>query len=235
MTENKLFQEMLLKALNEETNVENICLITKNKLKDDFITLPNCEHKFNYDSLYKEVCKQKLESGHLETQKLSIWQIKCPYCRNTVQGILPYRCKIIPNKTRYVNWPWEHSFIKSFCKYEFCSGKKKGKICNKLCEKDYCNYHKKIVDNRKKKQEEKEKDKAENQNDITKMTVKELKNYCKIYGIKKYSNLRKKDILELIKTYQHKKHQKKQPQKKSEKGIQLYIKSVQQYNQIVSI
>ena len=224
MTENKLFQEMLLKALNEETNVEDICLITKNKLKDDFITLPNCGHKFNYESLYKEVCKQKIQPGHLETQKLSCWQIKCPYCRNTVQGILPYRSKVIHNKTRYVNWPWEYSSIKNFCKYEFCSGKKKGKMCNKLCEKDYCNNHQKIMDNRKKKQEEKEKEKAENQNDLTKMTVKELKKYCKVHGIKNYSTLRKKQILELINTYWFKLHSKKQAQQ-----------SVQQYNQIVTI
>ncbi len=223
MTDNKLFQEMLLKALNENSNnYEDVCLITQNKLEKNCIALPNCGHKFNYKSLYKEVCKQKINYNSLETQKLSTWQIKCPYCRNTIQGILPYRENY--QKTRYVNWPWEYSFIKNYCKYEFCSGKKKGKICNKICENEYCKNHQKVMDNRKKKQEKKEKKKQEKKNDLTKMTVKELKKYCKIHGIKKYSTLRKKQILELINKYWWKEHSKKQAQQ----GVQLY-------NQIVTI
>jgi len=223
MTENKLFQEMLLKALNEnEKNDEDLCLITKNKLEKDYITLPNCKHKFNYNSIYKEVCKQKIKCNSLETQKLGIWQMKCPYCRNTIQGILPYREN--HGKTRYVNWPWEYSFIKNYCKYEFCSGKKKGKICNRQCENEYCKNHQKVMDNRKKKQKEKEKKKEENKNDLTKRTVKELKKYCKIHGIKKYSTLRKKEILELINTYWFKLHSKKQA-----------LQGQQLYNQIVTI
>ena len=227
MTENTLFQQMLLKSLNETNNeiinsVEKICLITQDKLEADHITLPNCKHTFNYKSIFQEVVKQKIQYNSLETQKLGSWQMKCPYCRNTVEGILPYRDN--NSKTRYVNWPWEHSFIKNYCKYCFVSGKKKGKTCNKICENGYCTSHLKIINNRKKKQEEKEKKKEENKNDLTKMTVKELKKYCKIHGIKKYSTLRKKQILELINKYWWKEHSKKQAQQ----GVQLY-------NQIVTI
>jgi len=224
MTENDSFQELLLKSFNENTDYENnnICLITQEKLNDDHISLPNCNHSFNYNPLYEEICKQKVQYNSLETQKLGIWQIKCPYCRNTVQGVLPWRGNCM--KTRYVNWPWEYSFIKNHCKYEFGSGKKKGKMCNKLCEKDYCHNHKKIMDRRKKKQEEKEKEKKENKNNLTKMTVKQLKTYCKIHKIKKYSTLRKKEILKLINTYWFKLHSNKQA-----------MESVQFYNQIVTI
>ena len=126
MTENTLFQQMLLKSLNEtDNNNKETCLITQEYLKEDHITLPNCKHKFNYNSIYEEVVKQKIQYNSLETQKLSVWQIKCPYCRDTIQGILPHREN--HPKTRYVNWPWEYSFIKNYCKYCFVSGKKKRK------------------------------------------------------------------------------------------------------------
>jgi hypothetical protein len=202
MTENDSFQELLLKSFNENNNNNTeTCLITQEYLKDNPITLPNCKHKFNYDSIYEEVVKQKIQNNSLETQKLGLWQIKCPYCRDTVPGILPYREN--KPKTRYVNWPWEYCFIKNFCKYTFSSGKKKGKTCNKICENDYCKNHTKVIYKRIKKQEEKEKKKHEfevgkDEKLIEKMTVKELKNYCKIYKIKKYSTLRKKELLLLL-------------------------------------
>ena len=38
---------------------ENVCLISKEGLNDNFITLP-CKHTFNYIPLYKEIILQKI-------------------------------------------------------------------------------------------------------------------------------------------------------------------------------
>ncbi len=87
-----------------ETNIEtktNICQITGSELKDKYVTL-ECSHKFNYDALYTDICKQKFEFNSYTTDVLSIndlkrikdsnadYYIKCPYCRNIQLELLPY-------------------------------------------------------------------------------------------------------------------------------------------------
>ena len=49
---------------------------------------------FNKDKFYaifNEVCIQKTVLNKKETQKLSKYCIKCPYCRSVQKGILPFR------------------------------------------------------------------------------------------------------------------------------------------------
>ena len=102
------FYEELYKSLdnndnntnNEEEN-NNVCQITGMPLVDNYITL-ECSHKFNYDSLYKEICKQKyvFKTYSVETLTNSEYQkikdsqkdyfIKCPYCRCIQFTLLPY-------------------------------------------------------------------------------------------------------------------------------------------------
>jgi len=79
----------------------NICQITGSELKDKYITL-ECSHKFNYDALYTDICKQKFEFNSYTTDVLSNndlkrikdsnvdYYIKCPYCRNIQLELLPY-------------------------------------------------------------------------------------------------------------------------------------------------
>ena len=52
------FYDILLEELSHtnNTNQDNICLITKEPLQDNCITL-DCGHKFNYTSLYNELLK----------------------------------------------------------------------------------------------------------------------------------------------------------------------------------
>ena len=51
------FQDELYKSLDEESdNEEEFCLISGLPLKEKYITL-ECNHKFNYESLYKEIFK----------------------------------------------------------------------------------------------------------------------------------------------------------------------------------
>lgn len=142
----KLFNELLSKDSDDEENVD-ICLISGEKLLQDHITLP-CNHSFNYKSLYNEVKKQKIgflpnkKFSYLETQRLKKHQIKCPYCRNVVNGILPrhYDFPMII----YVNFPQKlvcNSFYKNKCKYVFKSGKKKNTSCHLKCYNEFCQHH----------------------------------------------------------------------------------------------
>jgi hypothetical protein len=144
------FNEILQNEMNSNNNDTNICHITFEKLNDDYIIL-DCKHTFNYDAIFNEVCIQKTVINKKETQKLSKYCIKCPYCRFVQKGILPFRenYKLIPT----VNTPKCHAFkIKKFqCKYIFASGKNKGKPCNKHSEFEYCPGHQKIITRRKEK------------------------------------------------------------------------------------
>ena len=130
---------------NELKENEKTCLITGESLKQNYITL-KCKHTFNYDALFKEVCNQKLNKSNRDIIRLSNRQIKCPYCRTVQTGLLPNFSKY---PTIYgVNYP--KSMIMKFntCKYIFKSGKRKNKECGLQCTFDYCNRHKKIIDNK---------------------------------------------------------------------------------------
>jgi hypothetical protein len=86
-------------------NTDNICLITKEKLEPNHITLI-CKHKFNYLPIYYEVVNQKNKHNNMyETTKLLTNEIKCPYCRVITHKLLPYiaypSVKVIKNVNSY--------------------------------------------------------------------------------------------------------------------------------------
>jgi hypothetical protein len=91
------FYEELYKSLDiEETNEKteednNLCLITNQPLTGNFVKL-NCGHKFNYDPLFLDLKnhKQKFNGMEGSLSKLSIDEIRCPYCRTKQKGVLPY-------------------------------------------------------------------------------------------------------------------------------------------------
>ena len=149
-------------------------LITNEKLNDNHIEFI-CKHKFNYQAIFNEICKQKMQyikkkqHNYLEVQKLTKYQMKCPYCRKIQNGILPYENGY--NKISYINWPPSHTLKINNCGYVFVSGKKKSEICNKPCLRKYCTSHLKIMNNRKLKQEEKKKKKEENKKNIIKCSA----------------------------------------------------------------
>jgi hypothetical protein len=87
-------------------NADNICLITKDKLHPNHITL-SCNHKFNYIPLYNEVVNQKNKQNNMyEITKLSSNQIKCPYCRVITNKLLPYipypSVRVVKNVNSYI-------------------------------------------------------------------------------------------------------------------------------------
>ena len=97
---NKLLNDELNKKENDHK--ENICLISKEPLEKIHIKL-SCNHVFNYESIFNEVVKQKLKKNYKETQKLSRYEIKCPYCRNVENKLLPHNPSF--DKIKLVNWP----------------------------------------------------------------------------------------------------------------------------------
>jgi hypothetical protein len=95
------FQDELKKLLNEDDNDDNICQITGIPLTDKFVIL-ECNHKFNYEALYKELMNQryKYKNYNLNTFTASDRQkfinskatffVRCPYCRNIQFNVIPY-------------------------------------------------------------------------------------------------------------------------------------------------
>ena len=57
---NKKLMEMLCQEEEEE---DKYCLISNVELEEDHVKLV-CGHKFNYSSIYKEVCSQKRLNNH---------------------------------------------------------------------------------------------------------------------------------------------------------------------------
>lgn len=98
------FQDELFKMLNEDSDDEdadNLCQITGLPLTDKHVTL-ECNHRFNYVSLYNEIYKQKYvfktyNPNTFTKEEMDVFLkckpdyfIKCPYCRNIQFSILPY-------------------------------------------------------------------------------------------------------------------------------------------------
>ena len=78
------------KELENDISNNNLCLISYEKLTDNSITL-DCKHSFNYYPLYQEIYNQKRNfNKYFDINKLKINEIKCPYCRNINNKLIPY-------------------------------------------------------------------------------------------------------------------------------------------------
>ena len=80
-------------VITEDNNIDTseLCLISNEPLKPFFVKL-TCGHKFNYDPLYKDIFNHKKRFNNLEQSKnkLGLQQIRCPYCRNIQNELLPF-------------------------------------------------------------------------------------------------------------------------------------------------
>jgi hypothetical protein len=134
------FSEELLNLVCENKKIDdNFCLISRTQLKEDHIKLV-CGHKFNYSDLLNEIINQK-KLNHFEVQKLKKTQIKCPYCRNIQNKLLPYNEKY--KKMKNVNWSGDTK-INKHCIAVIKSGKRKGELCGCNAKYgEYCGRHKK--------------------------------------------------------------------------------------------
>lgn len=146
------FYEELQKLKNDlsdesknEIILEECCLITKDSLTTNYITLP-CKHKFNYLPLYKTICiqKQKQSSSLLEISYLGQSEIRCPYCRTKFNKLLPY----IPMKgvgaTALVNYPISSTMEFQSCNWLKKTGINKGQLCAKSAYFDVSDHEIKV-------------------------------------------------------------------------------------------
>jgi len=109
------FYCLLNKSLNTNDIIEeDICLISHEPLNKYHVTL-ECGHKFNYLDIFNEVYKQKKQPSQHENQKLGLAQIKCPYCRNIQNTLLPPKLgyELIP----HINKSITRCMIPNRCQY----------------------------------------------------------------------------------------------------------------------
>jgi len=167
---NKKLMEMLCEDKEDD---DKYCLISNVELEKDYVELI-CGHKFNYSSIYNEVYNQKHKTTHLETQRLSKNQIKCPYCRRVQNGLLISREGY--DNVKYVNWPISLQYKPYKCAYIFLSGKRKNQKCEKQCSSKYCKNHEKIISKRLEKQKvklEKKNAKLKKKKEILEKNIKQ--------------------------------------------------------------
>ena len=119
------FYQELYSSLSEEgeikqpnnNGIENIelCLITNLPLKERFVEL-KCGHKFNYIPLYKDILNHKKKFNNMEQTKtkLKYNEIRCPYCRNVQNELLPYYEDLSYPKEHGVNF-FDNNKINSYC------------------------------------------------------------------------------------------------------------------------
>tara|TARA_B100001093_G_C26572268_1_gene903457 strand:+ start:184 stop:615 length:432 start_codon:yes stop_codon:yes gene_type:complete len=125
----------------ETTDFNNTCLISNEPLDNTHITLV-CGHSFNYINIYMDTYNQKKNTTYSQ-YILKPYQLRCPYCRNVQDKLLPY--KIIDNveKKYGVNSPNKFCMKLYTCDYIFKKGKNKGLKCNKECDEPFCKLHSK--------------------------------------------------------------------------------------------
>ena len=179
------YKELFEQELNNSYQVP-ICYISKEPLEHYNLKLP-CSHTFNYLPLYNEVKVQK-KNNYIRLKK---HQMQCPYCRTIIPNILPYIKHEHVQRIIGVNSPEKYVLKQHTCDYIFISGKQKGQICNKQCSFNYCPEHLTIIQNNNNEYEltlEK----------IKKYTVVKLKNICRKHKLKRYSRLKKQDLINYI-------------------------------------
>lgn len=192
MNENLLLFNELLENDNEDVSSNEKCLISNEDLKSNYITL-DCGHKYNYLDLYNEIVYQKTKKI-LDNRILKINEIKCPYCRNISNKLLPYYEYYNVHYIRGVNGPQNMCMINNYC--EYINKKTKTKCNNSACITKngiLCNKHFKY-----------RKDDEDLLNDfniekykyLNKMNIKELKEELKKYKLK-VSGV-KKDLVERL-------------------------------------
>ena len=143
---NKLNDE---NEITDNTDNTDTCLLSGEKLGLNYITI-NCGHTFNYLPLYLEIIKQKISFNPLETTRLNLNEIKCPYCRSVTNKLLPQIHISNTKLIRGVNSPKKYCMSHRKCSWTFKSGKQKNNICGREgydCKHgSYCTTHRNFIE-----------------------------------------------------------------------------------------
>jgi hypothetical protein len=125
------------------------CLISREPLGETRISL-ECGHAFNYVPLLNEVVKQKCGHRATEVVKLHLNQVKCPYCRNIQNRVLPYCPSLEPRRMAGVNAPAKWEMLNDKCTHVGASRRSKnfGTPCSDPCWGTFCKRHQRAHDRR---------------------------------------------------------------------------------------
>ena len=181
--------------VEEPEEDEEVCLISGQSLIPTSCIKLDCGHKFNYLPLLNSIHEEKINMNskshyYYSSAYLREHQLRCPYCRQIQEKILPYYPELHKKRVRGVNFPTSLSMGTNECNHVFKSGKNKGVFCGKKCYREKCHAHYKPVVSL-------EKIKCE-LNVLSKLTLPELRKLAKHYKLKKYSTLKKKDLINLL-------------------------------------
>jgi len=135
-----LFNAEMSVLLNTKSATDAECLISGTSLDDTHVSLM-CGHRFNYIPIYEDVIQQKYRRNQLEVVTLGKNNIKCPYCNNVQDKLLPYREMDGVRRLLAVNSPDSCCMTLYECPYVMKSGKRKGEACSKGCNTTYCKSH----------------------------------------------------------------------------------------------
>ena len=151
--------DISIDSQNTTNDYNNVCLISNLPLTDNFVTL-ECKHKFNYMPLYNDLVNHKKKYNTMERKTLKCTEIRCPYCRNIQNKLLPYYDDIEISKVHGVNHINESTLIMTqfdnvSCKSYIAGNCSHVYLCNDgttmpctnsmvtlLCDKYYCANHK---------------------------------------------------------------------------------------------
>jgi len=184
MNTNLLLFNELLQDESMDVSSNEKCLISNEDLEYNYIKL-DCGHKYNYLDLYNEIVYQKTKKI-LDNNRLKINEMKCPYCRNITNKLLPFYKYYNVNYIRGVNGPTNFTMNLNKCEYIVKNKQTKMKdTCNaSACITKngmFCNKHFKYT----KREEDLLNDyNVEKYKYLNKMNVTQLKEELKKYKLK---------------------------------------------------
>tara|TARA_B110000261_G_C12918904_1_gene291647 strand:- start:22 stop:648 length:627 start_codon:yes stop_codon:yes gene_type:complete len=184
MNTNLLLFNELLQDESMDVSSNEKCLISNEDLESNYIKL-DCGHKYNYLDLYNEIVYQKTKKI-LDNNRLKINEMKCPYCRNITNKLLPFYKYYNVNYIRGVNGPINFTMHQNKCEYIVKNKQTKMKdTCNaSACITKngmFCNKHFKYT----KREEDLLNDyNVEKYKYLNKMNVTQLKEELKKYKLK---------------------------------------------------
>lgn len=102
------FYKELYESLDDsDNNIDEssaqVCLISNTPLTKHFVEL-ECKHTFNYVPLFKDLVNHKTKFSSLDTHRLKVNEVRCPYCRHKQGSLLPYIEEFGLPKEHGVNW-----------------------------------------------------------------------------------------------------------------------------------
>lgn len=183
-----------------ESDYDNNCLISGVTLNSETSIKLECGHSFDYEALFNDIQESKYGNSYnysYNYNKLRDHQLRCPYCRQIQDCILPYYPDVIKKRVRGVNYPFNWGMGKNVCNYAFKSGKNKGVLCGRKCHREKCHQHY-LLSKTVKKDEFTPESVERQEGKLRNYTVSELRLVAKYHKLKGYSKLKKNDLIKKI-------------------------------------